>query len=66
MKIASEFTEYTTIQGLVYVFSKNISLFGKVFWILSVSFMLSVGMLWTVEMYTNWQSNQVNKIIFLT
>ena len=54
-----EFTEYTTTQGLVYIFSKDISSFGKTFWILAVTLMFSIGMFWTVEMYTNWDDQQV-------
>ena len=55
----SEFSEHTTIQGLVYVFSKNLSFFGKTFWLFSVCFTLSTGMFWTAEMYTNWHDQQV-------
>jgi hypothetical protein len=54
-----DFSEHTTIQGLVYIFSNSISFFGKTFWLLSICFMFSIGLFWTVQMYTNWQGQQV-------
>jgi hypothetical protein len=59
LKISQEYTEYATIQGLAYIFSKSISIFGKIYWILSVLGMISAGMYWTVGMYTGWHNHQV-------
>jgi hypothetical protein len=58
-ELLNEFMGHVTIQGLVYLSSKDISLYGKMFWCISICFMLSIGMFWTVEMYTNWQGQQV-------
>jgi len=59
MDLVDEFTEYATIQGLVYIFSKSITMFGKLFWFLSICSMISLGMYWTVVMYAGWQGQQV-------
>ncbi len=64
LKISQEYTEYATIQGLAYIFSPHISVFGKIYWILSVLVMISVGMYWTVGMYTRWQEQQVKILVF--
>jgi hypothetical protein len=34
-------------------------MFGKLFWFLSICSMISLGMYWTVVMYTGWQGQQV-------
>jgi hypothetical protein len=56
-----DYASHSTIQGLVYIFSEKISFFGKVFWILAVCALLSLGLFWTVDMYIGWQQNQVNQ-----
>jgi hypothetical protein len=59
LNIGHEFTEYATIQGLAYIFSKNISVFGRLYWLFSVAGMISLGLFWTADMYITWQGQQV-------
>jgi hypothetical protein len=63
LNISKEYTEYATIQGLVYIFSPHISVLGKIYWIISVLGMISAGMYWTVGMYTGWQYQQVQNLV---
>jgi hypothetical protein len=59
INIGHEFTEYATIQGLAYIFSKSISVFGRLYWLFSVAGMISLGLFWTADMYITWQGQQV-------
>jgi hypothetical protein len=45
--IIKEYSEYSTIQGIVYIFFDYQTLFGKLFWILVVICMLILGGYWT-------------------
>ena len=63
LNISKEYTEYATIQGLAYIFSPHISVFGKAYWIISVLGMISAGMYWTVGIYTGWQYQQVQNLV---
>jgi hypothetical protein len=58
INIGHEFTEYATIQGLAYIFSKSISVFGRLYWLFSVAGMISLGLFWTADMYITWQGQQ--------
>ena len=53
------FFEITTIQGIGHVFSSKSTFFGKCFWLVSFSFLLGCGIVWTDQMYNNWQNNPV-------
>ena len=52
-----DFVDHTTIQGLAYISSEKIS--GKLFWLIAVCSMLSLGMFWCLQMYIVWQNQQV-------
>ena len=58
-KTTIEFSEYSTIQGIVYVFSSNTKLLGKVYWLISICVLISLGLYWTADIYMSWQSQQV-------
>lgn len=62
--IGRDFTQSATIQGLAYIFSQNISVFGRLYWIFSVSAMILLGLYWTSNMYIGWQDAQVKLKIF--
>jgi hypothetical protein len=53
------YSEYSTIQGLGYIVYSKQTLLGKTFWIFAFLFMLSIGVFWSVQMFTDWRSNQV-------
>ena len=53
------FAEYSTIQGLGYIAFSKQTHFGKIFWIVAVLSMLSIGGLLSVQLYNDWQNNQV-------
>ena len=57
--LVQDYSEDSTIQGLVYIFKKEQTLCGKIFWILVVSLMLILGIYWSVSAYNDWQSNPV-------
>ena len=57
--IIQDYSESSTIQGVVYIFQKNQTLYGKVFWLLVILGMLSLGTLWSVWAYQDWIDNPV-------
>jgi amiloride-sensitive sodium channel len=57
--IVKDYSEYSTIQGIVYIFQTNQTTFGKIFWISVVTFMVLLGGYWSVEAYNTWQDNPV-------
>ena len=57
--IIQEYSEYSTIQGIVYIFQRSQTTFGKIFWNIVVVLMLILGTYWSVEAYNNWENNQV-------
>jgi len=60
-KIIQSYSEYVTIQGIVYIFSFNQTTFGRWFWILAVCSMLGLGTYWSNQMYLGWMNQQVEK-----
>jgi hypothetical protein len=59
-KIIKDYSEYSTIQGILYIFQENQSIFGKIFWIAVVLLMLLLGTFWSVSAYQEWQEKQVS------
>ena len=57
--IVKDYSEYSTIQGILYIFQPNQTTFGKIFWIAVVIFMIVLGTFWSVEAYNSWQENPV-------
>ena len=49
--VISEYSEYSTIQGVIYIFQSNQTQIGKVFWILVITSMLSLGTYWSFVAY---------------
>ena len=58
-KTIQDYSEYGTIQGIVYIFSIDQTTFGKFFWIVAVCSMLGLGMFWSIQMYLDWMDQQV-------
>jgi hypothetical protein len=58
-EIFKDYSEYSTIQGILYIFQPNQTTFGKIFWIAVVVFMFMLGAFWSVEAYNGWQDNPV-------
>jgi len=54
-----DYSEYSTIQGVVYIFQSNQSQFGKVFWSMVIIAMLALGTYWSVCAYQDWLDNPV-------
>ena len=59
-KIIKDYSEYSTIQGIIYIFQDNQSTIGKLFWIAVVLLMLMLGTFWSVSAYNDWQQKQVS------
>ena len=57
--IVKDYSEYSTIQGIIYIFQTNQTTFGKIFWIAVVTFMVLLGTYWSVNAYNNWLDNPV-------
>jgi hypothetical protein len=58
-KLVQDYSEYSTIQGIHYIFRLKQSEIGIFFWILVVLGMASLGMFWSIEAYNDWQDNLV-------
>ena len=48
-EIIQDYSEYSTIQGIIYIFFSYQTNFGRFFWILVVIAMLILGSYWTVQ-----------------
>jgi hypothetical protein len=46
-EIVKDYSEYSTIQGVLYIFQTNQTTFGKIFWISVVAFMFILGAFWS-------------------
>ena len=57
--VVKDYSEYSSIQGLIYIFQSNQTIVGRLFWILVVILMLMLGSYWSVDVYNSWQENPV-------
>jgi len=57
--IIQEYSEYSTIQGVLYIFQTNQTQVGRIFWSLVIFAMLLLGTYWSVVAYSDWQNNPV-------
>ena len=57
--VVKDYSEYSSIQGLIYIFQSNQTIVGRLFWILVVILMLMLGSYWSVDAYNSWQENPV-------
>jgi len=57
--IIQDYSEYSTIQGVIYIFQRNQTQIGKVFWSLVIIAMLGLGTYWSVCAYQDWLDNPV-------
>jgi hypothetical protein len=55
-----DYTEYSTIQGLIYIFATYQTIIGRIFWTSVLLFMFSLGVYWCVQSYQDWKGNQVS------
>jgi len=65
-EIVVDYSEYSTIQGLIYIFFSYQTLFGKIFWIIVILSMLALGLYWCIQAYLDWQKNPVLTTITTT
>ena len=66
MDIIKDYSEYSSIQGLVYLFFPYQTQFGKLFWTLVILLMLALGLYWCTTAYMNWINNPVLTTITTT
>ena len=59
LKVLEDYSEYSTIQGLVYIFQRRQTLVGRIFWIFVVLVMLSLGISTSIDSYNAWQRSPV-------
>ena len=58
-EIIEEYAEYSTIQGLIYLFFDYQTLFGRIFWTVVLIAMTALGLYWTIQSYVDWKHNPV-------
>jgi hypothetical protein len=49
------YSEISTIQGIVYIFQSGQSIIGRLFWILVVVLMTSLATYWSLQAYWEWE-----------
>ena len=54
-----EYSEYSTVAGLLYIFMPDQTRPGKIFWTIFVLSMLVLGAYWSIYLYISWQNTQV-------
>jgi len=52
-EIIQDFSDYASIQGIIYIFFTYQTWFGKLFWLLVILLMLGLGIYWIVEVLSN-------------
>lgn len=57
--LVQEYSEYSTIQGVIYIFMKKQGLVQKAFWILVVLAVNTLAIYWSAKAYKDWQDNLV-------
>ena len=57
--IINDYSGYSTIQGLIYIFKTDQSLAGRLVWISIVAFMILLGAYWSLQSYADWKNNPV-------
>ena len=57
--IVQEYSEYSTVQGVVYILQRHQTVFGKIFWMLVVFLMILLSIYWSAEAYNSWQDSPV-------
>ena len=54
-----DYTEFSTIQGLIYIFISHQTIIGRIFWSVVIILMLMLGIYWCREAYNNWVNQPV-------
>lgn len=57
--IVRDYSEYSTIQGVIYLFQSSQTQVGRLFWLLVIISMLALGTYWSVTAYNDWITNPV-------
>jgi len=58
-ELFQDYTEYSTIQGLIYVFFPYQTRLGKIFWSLVLVVMVGLGIYWCTTAYMAWITQPV-------
>ena len=61
-----EYSEISTIAGLVYIFMPDQRFAGRFFWTLLIILMLILGLYWSLFLYNNWDDNPVTTTVATT
>jgi hypothetical protein len=62
-EIVKDYSEYSTIQGVIYIFQSNQTQVGKFFWTIVIIGMVALGTYWSVEVEAN---DYFSQLMFLT
>jgi hypothetical protein len=57
--IFKDYSEHSTIQGVIYIFQTNQTQVGKVFWSIVIIAMIILGTYWSICAYQDWKENPV-------
>jgi hypothetical protein len=57
--IFKDYSEHSTIQGVIYIFQTNQTQVGKVFWSIVTIAMIILGTYWSICAYQDWKENPV-------
>jgi len=54
-----EYSEYSTVQGIIYIFMTKYGIIGKTFWTLVVLAVSVLAIYWSLKAYKDWQESLV-------
>jgi hypothetical protein len=57
--MVQEYSEYSTVAGILYIFMPQQTTAGKMFWVLVVVSMLALSTYWSVVLYFQWEGQTV-------
>ena len=66
MDLLREFSEETSIHGVVYIFNRSRSGIEKIFWTIVVTLMLLLGSYWSLQAYGEWEKTPVLTTVLTT
>ncbi len=65
-EILLDYTQYSTIQGLIYIFFSYQTIIGRLFWSAVLFFMFILGLYWCIQAYQDWKEHPVLTTITTT
>ena len=61
-----EYSEYSTVAGILYIFMPQQTTAGKLFWVFVILSMLALSIYWSAVLYFQWEGQTDNPMHYVT